>query len=184
MAKCPECGAEWSWEEGEEEFCMECGYEPTVEERMAMMTLEEGGAGAGAGADKYANFVIGLVQSVESIPKKDKLKACEIQIAEDEDDDDAVVTIVTNAKYVDADALVVVALPGAVVPAGADADDDDVTKVTKSSVGGRMSHGMLCDSAMLGWKGGAAGVAVKLNGVEGCAVGGKPPSERPAGAAK
>ena len=59
MAKCPECGAEWSWEEGEEEFCMECGYEPTVEERMAMMTLEEGGADAGAGADKWTDQRVG-----------------------------------------------------------------------------------------------------------------------------
>ena len=150
---------------------MECGYEPTLAERTAMLSLVDGG--------KYDHFVVGEVKSVEDVPKKAKLKVCEVQVLQDEDADDAMVTIVTNAKYVEEGALVVVALPGAVVPAGADPDDDDTTTVSKASVGGRMSSGMLCDSPMLGWKGGAAGVAVKLNGVDGCVVGGTPPAERP-----
>jgi len=35
--------------------------------------------------------------------------------------------------------------------------------VSKSAVGGVMSEGMLCDSRMLGWVGGAAGIAVLID---------------------
>ena len=69
MAKCPECGADWSTEEGEDEFCMECGHEPSVEERVGMMSLADGSGGG----SPLANFVVGRVESVEEIPKKDKL---------------------------------------------------------------------------------------------------------------
>lgn len=66
---------------------------------------------------------------------------------------DGPVVVVTNAPNVRLESRVAVALVGAVV--------GDVT-VTKSKVGGRTSEGMLCDSTMLGWSGGAAGVGKAL----------------------
>ena len=88
-------------------------------------------------------------------------------------------TVVTNAKYVAEGWLVVVARIGAVVPAGADADEGDAVVVAKASVGGRASWGMLCDSPMLGWAGGAAGKLVVMPSDGSFTVGGKPPAERP-----
>ena len=64
MATCPECGAEWPTEEGEDEFCMECGYEPSVEERVAMLSMNtELDIGmmadiVGLGASRYISFSI------------------------------------------------------------------------------------------------------------------------------
>ena len=111
-----------------------------------------------------------------------KLKAVTVRVAamaeHDEDKEgDGCVVVVTNAKYVEAGKLVVVALPGAIVPAGADPEDGG-TLVAKASVGGRMSNGMLCDSRMLGWVGGAAGVAVSLDASV-FNVGQAPPAKRP-----
>ena len=87
---------------------------------------------------------------------------------------DEPLTIVTKAKYVDEGKRVVVALVGAVI-----GDPDDGNIVTKRSVGGVMSEGMLCDSPMLNWTGGAAGQAVFLP--EDFAAGSKPPTSRPRG---
>lgn len=60
------------------------------------------------------------------------------------------------------------------VPAGA--DEGSGTLVTKTNVSGIPSFGMLCDSPMLGWQGGAAGVLVCLEEGE---IGSAPPAERP-----
>jgi hypothetical protein len=49
--------------------------------------------------------------------------------------------------------------------------------VQKTSVGGSMSEGMLCDSGMLGWTGGANGVAVQVP--ESIDIGSAPPSSKP-----
>ena len=46
-----------------------------------------------------------------------------------------------------------------------------------TSVGGVMSQGMLCDSRMLGWVGGAAGLAVQIP--ESIEIGSSPPSSKP-----
>ena len=51
--------------------------------------------------------------------------------------------------------------------------------VTRRAVGGIMSEGMLCDSPMLGWSGGAAGVAVLIPATFN--PGDSPPSSRPRG---
>jgi tRNA-binding EMAP/Myf-like protein len=169
----------------EEGFCMSCGHELTEEDRAA---AEGNGA-----PDPFAHYVVGRVESVEGIKGK-KLKAVAVvvaAVAEDgaedskggaEDAEAATVSVVTNAKYIDEGWLVVVALPGAVVPAGADPEEDSgAVTVAKASVGGRASHGMLCDSPMLGWAGGAAGKLVVLPEGGDFVVGGKPPAERPAG---
>ena len=46
-----------------------------------------------------------------------------------------------------------------------------------TSVGGVVSEGMLCDSRMLGWSGGAAGLAVQIPGH--FELGSAPPAEKP-----
>ena len=69
-------------------------------------------------------------------------------------------------------------MEGAVVPAGAESEEDggEGVRVSRTSVGGQMSDAMLCDGVMLGWQGGANGVLVKLEDVE---VGGRPPARKP-----
>ena len=64
-------------------------------------------------------------------------------------------------------------------PAGSSYLDEEGTtqEVTKASVGGFVSQGILCDSRMLGWTGGAKGVAVQVPDT--CEVGSVPPSEKP-----
>ena len=41
-------------------------------------------------------------------------------------------------------------------------DEGEEMPVKKTSVGGVMSQGMLCDSRMLGWSGGAVGIAAQM----------------------
>jgi hypothetical protein len=50
-------------------------------------------------------------------------------------------------------------------------------EIKKTTVGGIMSEGMLCDSRMLGWQGGAAGIAAQIP--ESIPVGSVPPAEKP-----
>ena len=56
-------------------------------------------------------------------------------------------------------------------------DDGEMMEVTKATVGGVISEGMLCDSRMLGWAGGAKGIAVNLPDSFKC--GEKPQSSKP-----
>lgn len=85
---------------------------------------------------------------------------------------------------------VYVCIPGsrrarlAVAPVGStvlnpdgDDDDDEVVTVRKTSVGGVLSEGIFLDSVMLGWTGGAAGVAAQMpNSIP---RGTAPPSRKP-----
>lgn len=57
-----------------------------------------------------------------------------------------------------------------------DAEGEEA-QVNKTSVGGVMSDGMFCDSKMLGWSGGGAGVAAQAP--ESCPLGSAPPSSKP-----
>jgi tRNA-binding EMAP/Myf-like protein len=100
--------------------------------------------------------------------KDKKYKAVTVDVGAE-----AAVAVVTNAKHADVGERVVVAMVGAIVPAGA--DPEDAITVAKASVGGRASCGMLCDATMLGWKG-ANGVAVKLG--EDFAIGAPPPDAK------
>ena len=50
-------------------------------------------------------------------------------------------------------------------------------QVQKTMVGGTMSEGMLCDSKMLGWMGGAEGIAVQIP--ESIPIGSPPPLTKP-----
>lgn len=113
--------------------------------------------------DKYSGFKCGIILSIEAID--DKLKHCTIDIG---DGEAKAVKIVTNAPNATEGARVVVACVGATV--------GDV-KLTKKTVGGRPSEGMLCDPPMLGWTGGAAGLAALVPDT--FAPGAKPPEKRP-----
>jgi tRNA-binding EMAP/Myf-like protein len=83
------------------------------------------------------------------------------------------VTIVTSAPNVREGSRVVVALAGSSVMS----DQGEEIRVEKTSVGGAMSEGMMCDSKMLGWTGGASGVAVQVP--ESMAIGSAPPATKP-----
>lgn len=52
-------------------------------------------------------------------------------------------------------------------------------QVKKTSVGGVISEGMLCDSYMLGWKGGGKGMAAILP--DSFEIGSTPPESKPRG---
>ena len=108
-------------------------------------------------------IVVGVVKTCEAV--KDKLKAVEVNVGREGE----FVTVVTNAPNVREGSRVAVALCGAELPDG--------TKVGKQSVGGRQSEGMLCDSAMLGWSGGAAGIAAQMP--DEVALGERPPASKP-----
>ena len=150
-------------------FCLTCGdefsYDPTE---------------AAQGSDStYNNYAIGRVCSVEAIPKQKDLKKVVVDIIGNGNVDSAV-QVVTNAKYIDAGWLVIVAMEGAAVPAGSDPDEDsNAIRVKACAVGGVMSKGMLCDAPMLGWTGGAKGSVQQLP--DSFVVGTKPPAARPRG---
>jgi tRNA-binding EMAP/Myf-like protein len=81
--------------------------------------------------------------------------------------------VVTNAPNVVVGSRVVVATVGAAFR-GESGEDETVRK---GSVGGVMSSGMICNAAMLGWKGGDNKAAVILPDT--FPVGSKPPESRP-----
>eukprot|EP00759_Apiculatamorpha_spiralis_P031435 PhF_6_TR33090/c0_g1_i1/m.48719 len=115
------------------------------------------------GNDRFKGFVVGKVIEAVPITGKDKLTALTVDVGVKE-----LVPVVTNASNVKAGCHVVVALVGALV-------NDEPIK--KTSVGGKPSHGMVCDAPMLGWTGGGAGAAVLLP--ESFPVGSAPPDKRP-----
>ena len=153
-------------EEGSESvFCVACGEEFVPS------------SGASAEADPYSNYKVGLVKSVDAIPKQKDLKKVMVDVVGD-GEEASFVQIVTNAKYIDAGWKVVVALENAIVPAGASLDDGtDAIQIKPTSVGGVKSSGMLCDSPMLNWTGGAKGAVQQLPDT--FAIGDKPPAARP-----
>mmetsp|Transcript_66444 Transcript_66444/g.131738 ORF Transcript_66444/g.131738 Transcript_66444/m.131738 type:complete len:183 (-) Transcript_66444:223-771(-) len=149
---CTECGQEHEGEDAAAMECVACGE---------AKTLTEVTAGADAD-DKFRGIKCGVVISMEDLG--DKLKVCTVDIGEGDGKER---TIVTNATNVVEGSRVVVATVGAVV------GDEPVTK---RSVGGRHSEGMLCDGPMLGWTGGGAGAAALVP--ESCAAGDRPPERR------
>jgi tRNA-binding EMAP/Myf-like protein len=97
------------------------------------------------------------------------LRVCKVDVGEE----DKTLTVVTSASNVRKGSRVVVALAGSTVLG----EDGEEIQVTKTSVGGVMSEGMLCDSRMLGWSGGAEGIAVQLP--ESYPIGSAPPATKP-----
>lgn len=146
-------------------FCAACGDEFVVSD-----SGDKGG--------RYSFYKVAKVLSVEALPKQKDLKKVVVDVRGDGDEESAVV-VVTNAKYVEPDWLVVVALENAVVPAGAVVGEDpDAVQVKPTSVGGIKSYGMLCDCAMLGWTGGAKGLVQQLPAGQ-FNPGDSPPDSRP-----
>ena len=141
-------------------FCRECGSEDISEAASADQTDEA--------LPKYHNMFVGRVIAADAVAGKN-LTRCVVDVGDGRE-----VTICTNAKHIESGITVVVALVGAVI---GDLDNDGF-KVAKTSVGGVMSEGVLCDCPMLGWSGGAAGAAVKLS-ADDYKPGDTPPSERP-----
>lgn len=66
-----------------------------------------------------------------------------------------------------------------VAPCGTTVIDEEGEEITlkKTTVGGVISEGMLCDSRMLGWMGGATGLAVQIP--DDFDIGAAPPSSKP-----
>ena len=138
-------------ESGDTVFCVACGEEFTPEQNNNADS-----------SSPYANYRIGKVLSVEPIAKQKDLKKVMVDVTGDSDESTAV-QIVTNAKYIDAGWMVIVALENAIVPAGSNMDEDpNAIKIKATAVGGVMSRGMLCDSPMLKWTGGAKGAVQQL----------------------
>ncbi|KAF0684993.1 Aste57867_23022 [Aphanomyces stellatus] len=147
--------------------CEECEQENTAED-LECVACE---APRPAAASRFAGYKIARVVSVELIPKT-KLRAVKVQ-PDAGDDPSTELTIVTNARVDDGESrYIVVATAGSIVTI----DGEDI-EVKKATVGGRKSEGMVCDSPMLGWKGGAAGAAVFLPNT--FTVGDEPPAARP-----
>jgi tRNA-binding EMAP/Myf-like protein len=109
-------------------FCLACGEE--------FVNSKES-----ASADMYANYQVARVLRVDAIPRQKDLKKILVDIIGDGDESSAV-QIVTNAKYIEPNWLVVVALENAIVPAGAIIGEvTDAIQVKPTSVGGVKSSG-------------------------------------------
>lgn len=121
-----------------------------------------------------AEYKVGEVLDLEGCGgKKTKcgkaLKACKVNIGDKQNP----ILVVTSASNVRMGSRVVVALAGSNVLN----EEGEEIKVTKMSVGGVMSEGMLCDSRMLLWSGGGHGVAAVMP--DSFAIGSAPPEEKP-----
>ena len=152
--ECPECAQE---NEAGDAACCACD---------APRPAAEASAGDGE-PSRYAGYVVGLVLTCDDVPGKDRLKKCSVDVGGRE------LTVVTNAPNVAAGTRTVVATVGASVPDGAGGE----LTVKKTSVGGVVSEGMLCDAPMLGWAGGGAGNAALVP--DSFALGVPPPDKRP-----
>ncbi|KAJ3253759.1 hypothetical protein HK103_000351 [Boothiomyces macroporosus] len=96
--------------------------------------------------------VVGLVLTCEPVQGKDKLKEITVDIGEGEP-----VTIITNAPNIQEGSKTVVATIGTELEI-----NGETIELKKTNVGGRPSFGMVCDSKLCGWKGGAEGIAVQI----------------------
>lgn len=94
------------------------------------------------------------------------MRACKVDVGSEE------ITVVTVASVKAGDRLVV-----APVGSTVELDSGEEITVKKAPVSGVMSEGIFCDSKMLGWTGGAQGVAVQIP--ESMELGSEPPSSKP-----
>lgn len=156
---CPGCkndSVEFCDVDDDSKMCTECGYEVSNDE------LEK--------IEKFKNIMVGVItecNSLESGKKKGKGKKALSKLGIDVGNGE-VITVVTNAKHVEEGKRVVVARIGATI--------GDI-EVSKTSVGGVSSHGIICDSHMLGYKGGTKGLPVFLD--DSFQPGSMPPLSRP-----
>ena len=97
-------------------------------------------------------LVVGHVVSCEAVAGKATLKLCRVDIGQGDP-----IPVVTNASNVRTDTHTVVAIVGTEI----EVDGETIT-ITRTNVGGLYSEGMLCDSTMCGWVGGAKGICVQV----------------------
>ena len=122
-----------------------------------------------------SSYKVGVVLTVEEVSGKKgnnnkPLKVCRIDIG---DDEDGGIPVVTNAPNVREGSRIVVA------PAGSEVINDQGEEITltKTSIAGHESWGMICDSKLMGWSGGAEGIAVQIP--DDFPIGSTPPSSKP-----
>jgi len=150
--------------------CPECAQENEAADAVCCACDAPRPAPGDDGESRFAGYAVGLVLSCESVAGKDRLKALSVDVGAA---DGRALAIVTNASNVEAGVRVVVAKAGARVPDGSGGE----LQVKKTSVGGVVSEGMLCDPPMLGWVGGGAGNAALVP--DSFALGAPPPDKRP-----
>lgn len=130
-----------------------------------------------------SEYKVGVVVALEELKSTGSsngkpLRLCSVNVGTttsttSNNEDGQPVDIVTSAPNVRLESRVVVALAGSTVVT----ETGEELTLKPTTVGGKVSHGMLCDSKMLGWTGGAAGVAVNLPPEYD--VGSAPPSQKP-----
>eukprot|EP00793_Prasinoderma_coloniale_P000592 PRCOL_00003740-RA len=114
---------------------------------------------------RFKGFKVGQIEAVEELAGK--LSAITVDVGAGEP-----LNVVTSAPYMAEGQRVCIATVGATIT-----QKGDEVVVKKTTVGGRKSEGIVCDSPMLGWVGGAAGNAAFLP--ESFKPGDAPPSRRP-----
>ena len=112
-----------------------------------------------------SQYKVGVVRSLEACGGKN-LKACQVDIG-------TILTVVTAATNVREGSRLAVAPIGSTVVN----EEGEEMIIQKTTVGGVQSEGMFCDSRMLGWAGGAQGVAAQMP--ESLEIGSSPPSSKP-----
>lgn len=120
-----------------------------------------------------SGYKVGVVLSIQDVPAKKggkSLKACQIDVGTAEEDGIPVVTAAPNVRV---GSRIVVALAGSEVM---NEEGEEIT-LSKTTIAGHPSWGMICDSKLLGWSGGAEGVAAQIP--EDFAVGSPPPASKP-----
>lgn len=101
--------------------------------------------------DSFKNCKVGYVNKVENHPKADKLKVCEVSIGTD------ILKVVCGAPNVSENQKVVIALPGAKLPAG---------NIEKTIIRDVESYGMLCSEKDLGFTANSTGIIVLPDSVK------------------
>ena len=157
---CPECMYEHEGEEAAEEKCLACEAP-----RPARPGGGDDDEGEGDEQQRFKGFKVGQIEAVEELAGK--LSAITVDVGAGEP-----LNVVTSAPYMAEGQRVCIATVGATIT-----QKGDEVVVKKTTVGGRKSEGIVCDSPMLGWVGGAAGNAAFLP--ESFKPGDAPPSRRP-----
>lgn len=119
----------------------------------------------------HTEYKVGLVLKINDCGGKSgkSFKACQVNLG----DESNPITVVTSAANVREGNRVAIAPVGSKVLT----DEGEEMVVKKTAVGGVTSEGMFCDSRMLGWSGGAVGVAVQID--DSFAIGSSPPPTKP-----
>lgn len=99
-------------------------------------------------------FVVCEVLECETVPGKSVLKKVVVDAGEEYGRS---ITVVTNAPNIRVGTRTVLATVGQEIEI-----DGTPTTLKKTNVGGVISEGMICDSVMLKWAGGAEGIAVQI----------------------